>query len=108
MARCAKGLNELQDMSYALVNIEVTKTEATRLTRSKDNVTASGAGKAAFLERESSRERINLTALRLGKRSEGEDVVNSGSENGMVDKKGFVTVKRATGNGIGDAMSLGT
>ena len=47
----AKSLNELQDMSYALVNVEVTKTQATRLTRSKDNVTASGTGEATFLEK---------------------------------------------------------
>ena len=51
----AKSLNELQDMSYALVNIEVTKTEDTRLMRSKNSITASGAGKATFLEKESSR-----------------------------------------------------
>ena len=95
-------------MSNALVNIEISETETTRLMRSKDNVTASGAGKTAFLEKESNRERVNAMAFGLGKRGERKDVANGGSENSMVEEKGFTTVKRATGNGIGDAMSLGT
>ena len=65
-------------MSYALVSVEVAKTETTRLTRSKDNVSAGGTGKATFLENKLSRERINLMAFRLGKGSKGKDVLTAG------------------------------
>ena len=95
-------------MSNALVNIEISETETTRLTRSKDNVTASSTGEATFLKKESSRKGIDSMAFRLSEGTEGKDVANGGSENGMVDKEGFTTVKRTTSNGIGDAMSLGT
>ena len=95
-------------MNNALVNIQISETKTTRLSRSKDNVTASGADKAAFLEKESNGKRVNAMAFGLGKRGERKDVANGGSENSMVEEKGFTTVKRATGNGIGDAMSLGT